>query len=1108
MNYTSYNQLIHKLDAFIRKYYTNQLIKGVLYFVGLNIFLFLTFSLLEYYFYFGTGVRKFMFYSMLTVSLGSLGVWVLQPLMHYFRLGKLISHEQAATIIGNHFPNVQDKLLNILQLKAQAEVSPQNDLLLAGIDQKSADISPVPFSNAIDLSKNRKYLRYALPPLLLLLIVLFAAPSWISDSTKRIIKNNQEFEREAPFQFVVLNENLEVPQNEDFLLKLDITGNAIPKDIFVEVNDFQYRLQPAEDGTFTYNFINVQRNTEFRFYAAGFHSRSYELDIIKKPNLAGFSMELTYPSYTGLKPETINNVGDFTAPIGTKVAWEFESNNTQEVALKFAGKEDVSIAERRGNNRFTLTEKVMQSGSYHILLSNEELAQPDSFRYSIQIVPDQYPTIDVQQFVDSNRVEKIFYFAGEAQDDYGIRTIDFFFDIIDANGNLRMQETVHIASKAGKLKDYSYIWDIAELGLKAGEKVHYYFQVADNDAVNGSKKSRTQMMTFAKPTLEEFEEMASKNNEEIKETLSKNIQEMRKIQEEIKEIREKLLQEKDMSWQRKKELERLLERKKELEKKMMESKEKFQENLQNQQEMDQPDQQIQEKQEKLDELFEQLVDPEKQELMEKIQELMQELNKEDALKQMDEMSNESKQQEMEMDRLLELFKTLEMEHEIKKQAEELEKLAEEQDALQKETKEQNTDQGDLQEKQEELNKKMEELLEKMDKLEEKNKELSKPKELGDSKGKMEDAKEEMEDASEQLEQKDSKGAEKKQKSASEKMKDAANEMKGAMAAGEMAQMQEDMKALRQILENIITLSFEQEGLINSFASVNTTTPAYVRLVREQNRIKDNFRIVEDSLVALSKRVFQLESFITEKITNINDHVGKSLDELEERKKQQAGDHQQRVMKNLNDLALLLSETMEQMQEAMAQMSPGTQMCQNPGNNPGGEGQKPMDKITEGQGEISKDMKGLKEKMGKGQEGKSQEFAEIAAKQAQLKKALEALQKEKSQQGKGSQELQEIIDQMNQNEIDLVNKRLTNEMIKRQQDILTRLLEAEKASREQDWDDKRKAERPEMADRKLPPSMEEYIKKREAETEMFKSVPASLRPYYKQLAETYYNSLKD
>jgi len=1104
----NYTQLIQKLDGFIRKYYTNQLIKGSLYFVGLNIFLFVLFNVLEYYFYFGTGVRKTMFFTMLGVSVGSIYFWIITPLMHFFRLGKLISHEQAATIIGNHFPEVKDKLLNILQLNSQASNHPGNELVLASIDQKSAMISPVPFSNAIDLSKNKKYLRFALPPLMLLLVILIAAPSLIPDSTERIFKNNQVFEREAPFSFEILNDNLVVPQNEDFLLLVDLEGKALPKDLFVEINEFQYRLVNNDDGTFQYVFKNVQRDTDFRLYGAGFFSKPYKLEIIKKPSLSNFTLKLSYPGYTGLQSETIANSGDFTAPIGTKVDWQFDANNTAELSMRMEGREEVIQADRKGTSVFNVSERVMQSGVYTIFLHNPELAVPDSFKYVINIIPDEYPTIEVQQFIDSNSVEKVFYFAGEAQDDYGIRSITFQYDIVDTKGNIRNQEIVPISGVAGKVQSYKHIWDLATLNLKPGESINFFFEVADNDGVNGSKKTRTQMMRFAKPTKEEYKEMASKNNEDIKESLTKSIQEMKKIQEEIKEIREKLLQEKDMSWQRKKELERLLERKQELEKSIQEAQKKFQENLQNQDEFAKPDEQIQDKQDKLEEIFDKLVDPEKQELMEKIQELMQELSKEDALKQMDQMKNDSKQKEMEMDRLLELFKTLEMEYEIKQQAEELENLAKEQDELRQEMNDKNSNQEDLQDKQEELNKKMDDLLDNMEKLEEKNKELSKPKDMGDSKGKMEDAKDDMEDAGEEMEKGDNKGAQKKQKSASDKMKDAASSLKGAMQSGEMAQMDEDLKALRQILENILTLSFEQEDLLNEFAIVNTTSPAYVRLVREQSRIRDNFRIVEDSLVALSKRVFQLESFISEKITTINDQIGKSLDELEERKKQQAGDHQQRVMKNLNDLALMMSETMEQMQNAMAQMMPGSQMCQNPGDKPGGEGDQPMDKITEGQKSVSDGMKEMKDKMGKGQEGTSKEFAEIAAKQAQLKKALEALQKEKQMQGRGDPALQEIIDQMNKNEIDLVNKRLTNEMMKRQQDILTRLLEAEKASREQDWDDKRKAERPEIADRPIPPSMEEYIKKRQAESEMFKSVPASLKPYYKQLAESYYNTLKD
>ncbi|MEL6986642.1 MAG: DUF4175 domain-containing protein, partial [Bacteroidota bacterium] len=170
----NYKLLINKLDAFIRKYYLNKWIKGMLYSTALILFLFIVFNVLEHNFYFGKSVRKGMFFTFIGTSLLALGYWVFAPLFQYFKLGKVISHEQAAQIIGDHFTDVKDKLLNILQLKKQASENPENALILAGIDQKASILKPVPFKSAIDLKKNRKYLRYALPPLLCLIVLLFA----------------------------------------------------------------------------------------------------------------------------------------------------------------------------------------------------------------------------------------------------------------------------------------------------------------------------------------------------------------------------------------------------------------------------------------------------------------------------------------------------------------------------------------------------------------------------------------------------------------------------------------------------------------------------------------------------------------------------------------------------------------------------------------------------------------------------------------------------------------------------------------------------------------------------------------------------------------------
>ena len=80
--------------------------------------------------------------------------------------------------------------------------------------------------------------------------------------------------------------------------------------------------------------------------------------------------------------------------------------------------------------------------------------------------------------------------------------------------------------------------------------------------------------------------------------------------------------------------------------------------------------------------------------------------------------------------------------------------------------------------------------------------------------------------------------------------------------------------------------------------------------QEQKKIQDDFKIVEDSLYALAKRVVQIESFITEKVGDIKGNMRKGLDHLEERQKPQAQEQQQRAMTNLNDLALMLSEVMQ------------------------------------------------------------------------------------------------------------------------------------------------------------------------------------------------------
>ena len=93
---------------------------------------------------------------------------------------------------------------------------------------------------------------------------------------------------------------------------------------------------------------------------------------------------------------------------------------------------------------------------------------------------------------------------------------------------------------------------------------------------------------------------------------------------------------------------------------------------------------------------------------------------------------------------------------------------------------------------------------------------------------------------------------------------------------------EDMQAIRQLLENIVSLSFDEEKLMKDLKNTNINNPKYIDLMKEQQRIKENSKMVEDSLYAVAKRQDQIKSFITKEITNINKYLAKSIDDMEDR----------------------------------------------------------------------------------------------------------------------------------------------------------------------------------------------------------------------------------
>ena len=97
--------------------------------------------------------------------------------------------------------------------------------------------------------------------------------------------------------------------------------------------------------------------------------------------------------------------------------------------------------------------------------------------------------------------------------------------------------------------------------------------------------------------------------------------------------------------------------------------------------------------------------------------------------------------------------------------------------------------------------------------------------------------------------------------------------------------------------------------------------------------------------------------------------------------------------------------------------------------------------------------------------------------------------------------------MEELEKDIVNGELDNLSLERQQDILTRLLQAENAERIRGEKEERESRTAQDVQRNAPPSLEEYERRKSQEIELLRTVPADLNPYYKEKVNDYFNTLE-
>jgi len=1039
-----FNFIKQKLAAFIRKFYKNELLKGAILFFSFWLLYLILILLIEYFFWLSPINRSILFWFFIAVSLGLLFKFIFIPLARLLKLSKGVGQVEASKIIGRHFPEVNDKLLNVLQLQNSPDKS---ELLLASIAQKSKELKPIPFKLAVNFKTSLRYLKYASFPVIIILAVLLTGNSSVfSESYTRVVHYKTAYEPPAPFSFVLKNDVFKVEEGNGLVLEVETIGKIVPETVAIYYNNETYYLKPVAPNRFQYNFQSIKNDVDFYLSANEVTSRSYKIEVIQVPKLIDFEMRLNFPKYLNKKAESVKGTGNLTVPEGTNVSWNLSTSATNQVT--FTSRDTIEEFNQEGSI-FSFDKKLFSDTRYQIKTSNLEVKDYESLEYAISVEKDQFPKINVQHKKDSLDGESL-YFFGKVSDDHAVSALNLVYFI---DNQEETAAKLSIAVTKQEFDEFLYAFP-GNVPLKPGNDYSLYFEVFDNDGIRGPKRSKSEVFSFRKKSEKEIQNEQLQQQGESIQNISQGLDKMQLSERELEEISRLQKEKGQLNYNDRKKLENFLERQKQQTEMMKNYSEKLKQSLEKKENTNEPDafkEELKQRLERNEEMLE-----ENEALLKELQEYADKISREELSEKLEKLSKQNSSEQKNLEQLLELTKRYYVQEKTQKLANDLSELAKKQEQLSEE------DSLNSKENQEKLSDEFKEFQKQMDELEKENAGLKKPYDLEREKTDEMEIGGEQEKSEEKLGENQKSQAKKHQKNAAQKIMEMSKKMKSAQMTAQGEQLNANIESMRQILSNLMVFSFEQEDLMLNFRNIRINNPAYPRNLKKQHVLKEHFHHIDDSLFALALNNPMITEKITSKLTDIEFDIDKSLDRLAQNELPQGTASQQYVMTGTNELANMLGDVLGNM-EQMAKLS----------LSPGGEGQgtgqgKQLPDIIQSQEQLNQQMKdGLGEGKGEipkngkengsdGEQGEklkeemSGELYEIFKQQQLLKQQLQDKLREAGMDIKNAN----LLKEMEQVEREILNKGFNAETLKRMNNIVHRLLQLEDALLEQEEEERR------------------------------------------------------
>jgi hypothetical protein len=924
-----------------------------------------------------------------------------------------------------------------------------------------------------------------------LFLLLLIATLFQSSGVLRTLQFWKTFQPPIPFTYVISPGNVVLEQGTGFQARIQFEGELKPRNVAIGLKttiESDYRLQQMtsiDGSTYVSEPFSFTNTTEYFIQMDRYKSETFKVEIQLLPRFEDLSVVMTPPPHTGIEPSRqAYPFSVIEAYPGTRIQISALANKLlQQVELmRTSTGEAVRMeADPEGRYAFMMVSSGADTLSFR-LTDGIGFENRNPFTFVISPLIDTYPSVlllEPQSEINLLNPEVI-QMGYEYRDDFGFSRLRVKYQIKKAFGP-PIEGVVNLSTPRDRSGLGISNLDLTSIGVQPLDEVTYWLELFDNDAIAGYKMSESQRQRITLTSMADYLDIVDEKERKVENELRNMDEKYREFEKLMENFQEDLKTNQLDEFSQQQMLEELQERQEKVNEASRQLKDEFEQlrNELNQNQILSPE--TMEQYQQLQKLIEEIDSPELREALRQMQESLQNMDQNALREAMRNLEFNEELYKQRLERTLELFRQVKTTAEMDKLAKNYEDLARRQEELSKQGA------GEQQRQQQEaLQKELDQTEQKLDSLDK-----DAPKNAQDALEKLkqelqkdrENASDQMKDILDQMKQQnggaqqqqnqdqDQSPVQQQQQDAGEQLQQMSQKVRQSMASMSQQQNTVNANALRSILRTLLLLSETQEDITLKTAQQPFRGNGFVELARRENNVNQTFGTTVDSLLAVASRVPQLSNMILEKKTQVQKNLDNSLRFLAERDNGNASAETRFVLSGINELGTLIANLLDQMENQNNGGSGGSGSMMQQLQEMGGQQQQLNQMIQD----MINDIQG--ERLGQDQ---MERLNQMARQQNAIRRQLEEMRRSGGlpEGDRIMSELERVAQEMEDAINDLRGGRMDRQFINRQQNILSRMLDAEKALQERDEDEKRKGNTGDQNLRALPPELTlEELRKR-------------------------------